>query len=112
MIPPWSPPPASSVATGTNLVATCGLAGVCGVARVEDKPLDAPTYLFERGDARHPLKERPLTPGVPQVLGGPAIDVQPVSLPLASYAPMLRPTMLAELMQGADARIAAAQQAW
>jgi hypothetical protein len=83
-----------------------------GVARIYDKTLDAPTYLFERGDDRYPRKDQPLTPGVPKVLGGRGIDVQPVSLPLASYAPMLRPAMLAELSSVAEQKVVAAEQAW
>jgi hypothetical protein len=82
------------------------------LARAYDKTLDAPTYVFQRGDDRYPLKERPLTPGVPQVLDGRTIDVQPVKLPLASYAPMLRPAMLAELTSVAEAHVTTAEQAW
>ena len=40
-----------------------------GVARAFDKMVDAPTYLFVRGDERTPDKSRALTPGVPGVLG-------------------------------------------
>ena len=82
-----------------------------GLSRAYDLTLAAPTYLFERGDERRPVLDRPLAPGVPQVLGGPKIDVRPVKLPLASYAPMLRPEMLAELRSAADAKVAAAEVA-
>ncbi|MBL8829922.1 MAG: PSD1 domain-containing protein [Planctomycetaceae bacterium] len=82
------------------------------VSRVYDKTLDAPTFLFERGDDRYPQRDRALSPGVPQALRGAAIDIQPVSLPLASYAPMLRPAMLAELTSLADKKVTAAEQAW
>ncbi len=82
------------------------------VSRVYDKTLDAPTFLFERGDDRYPRRDRPLSPGVPQALRGTAIKIQPVSLPLASYAPMLRPAMLAELTTLADQKVTKAEQAW
>lgn len=48
-----------------------------GLVRVFDKDLTMPTYLFHRGDEKQPVKEKPLTPGVPEVLGG-KYDVQPI----------------------------------
>ncbi|MCE9531366.1 MAG: DUF1549 and DUF1553 domain-containing protein, partial [Planctomycetes bacterium] len=40
-----------------------------GLARAFDAKADAPTYLFQRGDERSPDKSKPLSPGVPNVLG-------------------------------------------
>jgi hypothetical protein len=40
-----------------------------GLVRVFDRDPDAPTYLFHRGDETQPVKDRPLTPGVPEVFG-------------------------------------------
>lgn len=48
-----------------------------GVARAFDATPDAPTYLFTRGDERSPDKSRPLSPGVPGVLGG-TVAVSPM----------------------------------
>jgi len=80
-----------------------------GVSRVYDKSLDVPTYLFERGDDRYPLKDRPLQPGLPVVLGGPSLVVKPVKLPVAGYAPMLQPKMLAEFRKLADEQVSKAE---
>ena len=41
-----------------------------GLVRVFDADLKAATYLFLRGDDRTPDKANPLSPGVPEVLGG------------------------------------------
>ena len=82
-----------------------------GLARAYDKTLDEPTYLFSRGDDRYPDKSKPLAPGTPQALRGAPLEVRPVTLPLASYAPALQPAMLTELRRSADAKVAAAESA-
>ncbi len=51
-----------------------------GIPRAFDAHLDTPTYLFVRGDDRYPDKSRALTPGVPSVLGGEELSIQPVRL--------------------------------
>jgi len=82
-----------------------------GLARAYDKTLAEPTYLFSRGDDRYPDKSKPLAPGTPQALRGAALDVRPVTLPLASYAPAFQPAMLAELRRAADAKVVVAEKA-
>ena len=79
-----------------------------GLARTYDKTLDAPTFVFERGDDRYPIKDKAVQPGVPAILGGGAIEIRPVDLPLRSWAPMLTPEMLTELRKLADAKVASA----
>src|SRR5262249_22086303 len=49
-----------------------------GLARAYDADLNAPTYLFIRGDDRNPDKSKPLPPGVPEALGG-RLHIDPVS---------------------------------
>ena len=83
-----------------------------GLARAYDKMLDAPTYLFERGDDRYPKKDQPLSPGVPAALGGRVPEIQPVKLSLAGYAPALRPGILSEMKALAVAHVADAEAAW
>jgi len=39
-----------------------------GLARAYDADLKAATYLYERGDERHPVKSKPLAPGIPAFL--------------------------------------------
>ena len=48
-----------------------------GLVRVFDKDATTPTYLFHRGDEKQPDKDNPLTPGVPEVLGG-KYEIQPI----------------------------------
>ena len=45
------------------------------------------TYKFIRGNPDAPDKEHPLSPGVPEVLGGDPIKIQPVALPLEAIYP-------------------------
>ena len=56
-----------------------------GIPRAYDAQLDAKTLLFVRGDDRNPTGN-PLSPGVPESLGG-SFDVKPVTLPLAAISP-------------------------
>jgi hypothetical protein len=69
-----------------------------GLARVFDANPAAPTYVFERGDDRKPLKEAPVAPGVPAALGGPPFEATPVKLPLLARAPDRRPFVIAETL--------------
>ncbi len=80
-----------------------------GIARVFDKELKVPTFLFRRGDDRQPDKEHPLAPGVPPTLGKAEIKVTPVSLPLESYYPAMQPKFLNESLTLAETNIQTAQ---
>jgi mono/diheme cytochrome c family protein len=81
-----------------------------GIPRAFDCNLDAPTYRFVRGDERQPIKDRPLTPGVPRLLAFADLDIRPVPLPPEAHTPGLRPFVLADNLRFAEARIAAARQ--
>jgi len=64
-----------------------------GLVRVFDTEPVAPTYLFERGDEKKPVKEKVLLPAVPRILRlqaefGP---IQPVALPPETFYPGLKP---------------------
>ena len=98
-----------SAAAGDEKDATLGMVPKEGVARVYDKELESPTYLFERGDDRYPVKDKPLQPGVIEVLGGSLPAVEPVALPLTSYFPALRPELVAERRELAAATWSAAK---
>ena len=59
-----------------------------GLPRVYDAALDAPTFLYERGNDKHPDKDNPLPPGVPETVAADvAFNVQPVSLPVEAWYP-------------------------
>jgi hypothetical protein len=82
-----------------------------GIPRVFDCNLDAPTYRFVRGDERRPLKDRPLPPGLPQLLTFEPLEIRPVSLPAEAHAPGLRPFVLENHLRAAETQILAARQA-
>jgi mono/diheme cytochrome c family protein len=82
-----------------------------GLPRVFDCNLDAPTYRFLRGDDRHPLKDRPLTPGLPRLLAFRQLDIRPVALPAEAHSPGLRPFVLDSHLRQAESKIQAAQAA-
>jgi hypothetical protein len=79
-----------------------------GFDRVFDEDLAAPTYILTRGNERSPEKDRPISPGVPAVLGG-AFEIRPVDLPLATYYPALREFVEQESIAALDAKVAAAR---
>jgi hypothetical protein len=56
------------------------------------------TYKYIRGNPDAPDKEHPLSPGVPEVLGGDPIRIQPVSLPMEAIYPDLRPFVQTDLV--------------
>jgi hypothetical protein len=73
-----------------------------GLARVFDEKLDAPTYLFARGNEAQPDKEHPVAPAVPQALGGDAWQIAPVSLAPAEHYPGLRDYVQQETLAQAN----------
>ena len=77
---------------------------VNGIPRAFDANLDAPTYLFIRGQESRPDTSRRLVPGVPAVLAFKPLDVRPVELPVEAWQPERRPWV-------ADAHLAAARKA-
>ncbi|WP_197489150.1 DUF1553 domain-containing protein [Planctomyces sp. SH-PL14] len=91
--------------TPTEKDATLGPVLTEGVARVFDKTLDVPTYLFQRGDSRSPDEGRPLTPDVPAALGGGGFPIAAVPLPPAAFYPQLRPEIAEGLIAAADEKV-------
>jgi len=64
-----------------------------GLVRVFDGEPTAATYLFERGDEKKPVKDKPVAPAVPRILQFQAElgAIQPVILPPETFYPGLRP---------------------
>ena len=56
------------------------------------------TYKYIRGNPDAPDKEHPLSPGVPEVLGGDPIKIQPVALPLEATYPDFKKYVQQDLM--------------
>jgi hypothetical protein len=76
-----------------------------GLPRAYDAEIQAPTYLFVRGDDRTPDKSAALAPGVPQCFGLPFPEVKPVALPKAATAPDRRPFVMRELIDGLEGNL-------
>jgi hypothetical protein len=56
-----------------------------GLVRVFDAKAETPTFVFARGNEKEPLKDQPLSPGVPKVFSAVPFAVEPVSLSPAAY---------------------------
>ena len=82
-----------------------------GLPRAFDCNLDAPTYLFIRGDERNPAKDKIIPPGVPELLAFGGLKIQPVTLPPAAHQPGLRPYILETLLRDTDRQIATSRVA-
>jgi hypothetical protein len=75
---------------------------VDGLPRAYDADLAAPTFFFPRGDERAPDKNRPVSPGVPALLGG-SLHIEPVALPPSAIAPHRRESARRDLETAAVA---------
>ena len=78
---------------------------------VYDAELTTPTYLLSRGNEKNPVTDKPLSPGVPAILGKPELDITAVELPLAAFYPDLRPERRQELLDQANTSIVQAEAA-
>ena len=81
-----------------------------GIPRVYDSSLSEKTFLFLGGDEANPLKDRPLAPGVPHVIGGSELQIQPVSLNLEARYPDFRPFVQEDLVMQAKREIEKAEK--
>jgi hypothetical protein len=80
-----------------------------GVPRAFDKTLNAPTYLFVRGDERNPDTARALTPAVPRVFRT-DVSAVPITFGAKEYA-RLFPEVAAEARRAAVAARTSAESA-
>ncbi|MEW5979005.1 MAG: DUF1553 domain-containing protein [Acidobacteriota bacterium] len=71
----------------------------------------AATYRFIRGDEKTPDMEHPLSPGVPEILGGIPIQIQPIELPIEASYPALRPFVGADMVKHAQSEVEKAESA-
>jgi len=84
-----------------------------GIPRPFDGFLDAETYLFVRGNDKHPDKSHPIEPGIPGVFSLPMKVPQAVVLPRDAYEPGRRQWVLeayladaARAIRGAEKKLA------
>jgi hypothetical protein len=75
-----------------------------GIPRVYDAKADASTYLFTRGDERHPDKSKVIAPAVPAVLGG-SFEIRSVKLPRSEVQPNRRPFVVKDTLAASEAAI-------
>ena len=76
-----------------------------GLPRAFDCNLDAPTFLFIRGDEKNPAKDKIIPPGVPEVLALGGFKIQPITLPPTAHQPGLRPFILENLLRDNDRQV-------
>ena len=76
-----------------------------GIPRVFDGLIDAPTYLYVRGDETKPDMSRVIAPGVPQILAFKTLAVQPVALPQEAWQPERREWVLNAYVDAARRKV-------
>jgi Protein of unknown function (DUF1553)/Protein of unknown function (DUF1549) len=81
-----------------------------GLPRAFDADLTASTFLYIRGDDRTPASN-PLSPGVPEALGGRFPEIYPVALPRDAYAPDRRAFVMSDDLAAAQKAIDEAHRA-
>lgn len=82
-----------------------------GIPRAFDARLEAPTYLFVRGEETKPDKSAVIAPGIPAILAFKPLTIQPVKLPVEAWQPERRPWVLENLITIAKKGVAAAEAA-
>jgi hypothetical protein len=80
-----------------------------GLVRTFDVGTNPPTWLFQRGDERHPDTNHVIAPGVPAALGG-TLKVQPVRLPRLAAAPDKRGFVIRDTIVAGEKALAEARQ--
>ncbi len=78
-----------------------------GMPRAYDSSISAKTYLFDKGDERHPLKDKEIVPGIPALFKG-KYAPKNLTLPNAAYQPHRRPFVLDGLRDEARGKLAEA----
>ncbi|WP_233200457.1 DUF1553 domain-containing protein [Blastopirellula marina] len=76
-----------------------------GIPRAFDGVLDAPTYLYVRGNEAQPDKSHTISPGVPGMFDFAELDVQQVSLPEKAWQPGQREWVLNNYLSTAQQRL-------
>jgi hypothetical protein len=82
-----------------------------GAIRVFDEKLKAKTFMYRGGDERNRMEGKaPLSPGVPEFLGGDRLNIAPVELPAAAYYPGLQTFVQKEELARREQAILAARK--
>ena len=81
-----------------------------GLVRAYDADLETPTYVYRRGNEKHPDKENPVAPALPGVFAS-ELSVEAVSLPLTAWYPDLAEERSRHVIVAARAKVTQAQSA-
>ncbi len=81
-----------------------------GLPRVYDAAPDAVTYFYVAGDERKADKNRPMSPGTPEFIGGGELKAQPVALPVESFYPALASFVVDEMLAKARSSVETAKR--
>ena len=98
-----------SALSDTQKDATLGPYPDDGLPVVFDHEPERPTYRFNRGDDRFPDESKVLKPGIPKALGGPELEIIPITLPAEVWYPILREGVRNTLLEKAKVAIEDAQ---
>jgi hypothetical protein len=82
-----------------------------GLVRVFDAKLDAPTFVFVRGNDKNPIKDEPLSPAVPKLFSDVPCSIEPVNLPQTAAYPGLAPFVREETLAAARQEVKNAKAA-
>ncbi|QDU75817.1 Planctomycete cytochrome C [Bremerella volcania] len=79
-----------------------------GLVRAYDAKPDEPTYVYIAGNEKHPDKEHPVEPGVPEVIELP-YEPHPIDLPPLAVYPSLKEFIEQEQLESAAAKVKASE---
>lgn len=82
-----------------------------GLVRVFDVGTNPPTWLFHRGDERHPDTNRVIAPGVPAALGG-NLNVESIELSRLASTPDRRDFVIRDTVEASRKALAVARRAF
>lgn len=82
-----------------------------GVVRAFDATLKPETFLFQRGNEKHPVKEHPLTPSAPANLSQVGLEIEPIALSPREYYPGLKDHIQNENLNDARAVLQKSEKA-
>ncbi len=80
-----------------------------GLPRAYDAKIDAPTYLFQRGNEKHPDKNNPLAPQLPAVFAA-ELQIEKIDLPPLAFYPALHEDMRRAALEAARAKEKSARE--
>ena len=81
-----------------------------GLPRAFDDHLDAPTYIYRKGNDKDPDKSRVIEPALPALFSSHEFEIKPVELPAFAFAPGTRDYVQKDHLARAEAEIVAAER--